>query len=121
MVVELLFNNGADVNAQGGNYSNALQAASFRDHNKIVQLLLGKARRPTLKMETTAMRCRRPHLEITRRVVQLLISKGAKVPSSPPTILIRLLSRSLNLSNRFSLQRPFQPPTSLTSVRAVKR
>jgi len=64
-------------------------------HEKIVQLLLSKARRPTLKMEITAMRCRRPRLEITKRLCSYW-SAGAKVPSSPPTILMRLLSRSLN-------------------------
>ncbi len=35
---------GADVNAQGGRYGNALQvaAASFEDHYQVVQMLLDK-------------------------------------------------------------------------------
>jgi ankyrin repeat protein len=43
-VVELLLGKGADVNAQGsgGEYGNALQAASFRGHEKVVELLLGR-------------------------------------------------------------------------------
>ena len=42
----------ADVNAQGGYHGNALQAASSRGHEKVVQMLLGKgAKRP--KMEKT--------------------------------------------------------------------
>ena len=41
-VVELLLGKGADVNAQGGHYGNALQAASAGGDEKVVELLLGK-------------------------------------------------------------------------------
>ncbi|OAG12718.1 ankyrin [Paraphaeosphaeria sporulosa] len=37
-----LINNGANVNAQGGGYGNALQAASYGGHEAIVKLLLDK-------------------------------------------------------------------------------
>ncbi|KPA38318.1 hypothetical protein FLAG1_08853 [Fusarium langsethiae] len=39
---QLLQKKGADVNAQGGEYGNALQAASIRGHDKVVQQLLEK-------------------------------------------------------------------------------
>ena len=39
-IVKLLLNHKADVNAQGGPYGNALQAASSNGHDQIVQLLL---------------------------------------------------------------------------------
>jgi ankyrin repeat protein len=39
-VVQLLVDNGADVNAQGGKYGNALYAASGRGYEEVVQLLL---------------------------------------------------------------------------------
>jgi ankyrin repeat protein len=39
-IVELLLSKSADVNAQGGEYGNALQEASFKGHDKIVELLL---------------------------------------------------------------------------------
>jgi Ankyrin repeats (many copies) len=39
-VVELLLGKDADVNAQGENYGNALQAASYNGHEKVVELLL---------------------------------------------------------------------------------
>ena len=39
-IVQLLLDKGADINAQGGHYGNALQAASTGAHEKIVQLLL---------------------------------------------------------------------------------
>ncbi|KAF2798224.1 ankyrin, partial [Melanomma pulvis-pyrius CBS 109.77] len=35
-------NKGANVNAQGGNYSSALHAASFHGHEQVVKLLLDK-------------------------------------------------------------------------------
>jgi hypothetical protein len=38
--VQLLVNKGADVNAQGGDYGNALQAALERVHEQVVQLLV---------------------------------------------------------------------------------
>jgi ankyrin repeat protein len=42
-VVKLLVDKGADVNAQGGLYGNALQAAvSYRGHEAVVRLLLDK-------------------------------------------------------------------------------
>jgi hypothetical protein len=41
-VVQLLIENGADVNAQGGQYGNALHAAVLGGHKGIVQLLLEK-------------------------------------------------------------------------------
>ena len=41
-VSEELLEMGADVNAQGGHYGNALQAASYNGHDQIVQRLLDK-------------------------------------------------------------------------------
>ncbi|KAH8752228.1 hypothetical protein F5883DRAFT_366071, partial [Diaporthe sp. PMI_573] len=41
-IVQLLLDNGADVNAPGGRYGNALQAASYAGHEMIVKLLLEK-------------------------------------------------------------------------------
>jgi hypothetical protein len=38
--MQQLIENGADANAQGGRYGNALQAASARDHKEVVQLPL---------------------------------------------------------------------------------
>jgi ankyrin repeat protein len=37
-----LISKGADFNAQGGEYGNALQAAIFRGHHEIVNLLLDR-------------------------------------------------------------------------------
>jgi ankyrin repeat protein len=39
-IVKLLLENGAEVNAKGGEYGNALQAAIFRGNEMIMKLLL---------------------------------------------------------------------------------
>ena len=36
----MLLDKGADINAQGGHYGNALQAVSYGGHEKEVQMLL---------------------------------------------------------------------------------
>jgi ankyrin repeat protein len=41
-VVKMLLDKGADVNAQGGDYGNALQAASARGYEQVVETLLDK-------------------------------------------------------------------------------
>jgi ankyrin repeat protein len=41
-LVELLLDKGADVNAQGGFYGNALQVALAKSHEQVVKLLLDK-------------------------------------------------------------------------------
>jgi hypothetical protein len=41
-VVKLLLDKGAEINAQGGHYGNALQAASAGGHEAVVKLLLDK-------------------------------------------------------------------------------
>jgi ankyrin repeat protein len=41
-IVKLLLDKGANVNAQGGNFGSALQAASFEGHEAEVKLLLDR-------------------------------------------------------------------------------
>ena len=38
----MLLDKGADINAQDGEYGNALQAASDEDHDQVMQMLLDK-------------------------------------------------------------------------------
>ena len=40
--VQMLLDNGADVNAKGGYFGNALLAASTQGHDRVVELLLRK-------------------------------------------------------------------------------
>ena len=75
-VVKLLLKEDADINAQGGFYGNALQAASVGGHEKIVkQLSKGVTSMP--KVESTATHYRQLHMEATRR---LLSCCSARVP-----------------------------------------
>jgi hypothetical protein len=53
-----LLNKGADINAHGGKYGNALQAASLRGNVAIVQLLLDKGADINAR---EAMLCRQHH------------------------------------------------------------
>ena len=39
-MVQMLLDKGAKVNAQGGDYNNALQAALYEGHEKVVHMLL---------------------------------------------------------------------------------
>ncbi|OAL51101.1 hypothetical protein IQ07DRAFT_473194, partial [Pyrenochaeta sp. DS3sAY3a] len=41
-IVKLLLNKDANINAQGGNFNTALQAASYNGHKQIVKLLLDR-------------------------------------------------------------------------------
>jgi hypothetical protein len=58
-IVQRLIDEGADVNAQGGSYGNALQVASAYGRDQIVKRLLARGPTLTRKEAPTAMRCRR--------------------------------------------------------------
>ncbi|KAL3707747.1 hypothetical protein TMatcc_005729 [Talaromyces marneffei ATCC 18224] len=76
--VEILLNKGVDVNAQGGFYSNALQAASQNGYLEIVQLLLEKGadiNAPGDNGNALQAASHNGHLEI----VQLLLEKGVDI------------------------------------------
>ena len=75
----MLLDRGADVNAQGGHYGNALQAASIGGHEKVVQMLLMPGRMSMLKEDTMAMHCRRHQSGGHEKVVQMLLDAGADV------------------------------------------
>jgi ankyrin repeat protein len=45
-VVKMLLDKGADVNAQGGEYGNALYAASAVGHEAVVKLLVARSAKP---------------------------------------------------------------------------
>ncbi|KAF8463209.1 ankyrin repeat-containing domain protein, partial [Gautieria morchelliformis] len=70
---------GADVNAQGGDYGNALQAASSSGHHPIVQLLLEKGADINVQggqygntLQAASLSCHHP-------TVELLLENGADV------------------------------------------
>jgi len=76
-VTSLLLDEGANVNAQGGRYSNALQAASFRGHEAVVRLLVDKGANVNAQggsygnaLQAASERCH-------EAVVRLLVDNGA--------------------------------------------
>jgi hypothetical protein len=70
---------GADVNAQGGAYSNALYAASVRGHEQVVKLLLSKGADVNAQGGAYSNALYAASVRGHEQVVKLLLSKGADV------------------------------------------
>ncbi|KAM4061838.1 ankyrin repeats (many copies) domain-containing protein [Hirsutella rhossiliensis] len=79
--LQTLLNKGADVNAQGGRYGNALQAASTQGHEKVVQTLLDKGADVNIQGGEDGNALQAASLEGHEKVVQMLLEKGADVNS----------------------------------------
>jgi ankyrin repeat protein len=77
--VEVLISKGADVNAQGGHYGNALQAASAGSHEKMVQLLLDKGADVNAQGGLYGNALQAASARGYEKVVQQLLDKGADV------------------------------------------
>jgi ankyrin repeat protein len=78
-VVKLLLDKGADVNAQGGEYSNALYAASFRGHEQVVKMLLDKGAEVNAQGGLCSNALQAASLKGNEQVVKMLLDKGADV------------------------------------------
>ncbi|KAM0708540.1 hypothetical protein Q7P35_005192 [Cladosporium inversicolor] len=78
-VVRFLLDKGADVNAQGREYSNALQAASARGHNEIVQQLLDKGADVNTQGGHHGNALQAASAGGYKEIVQQLLDKGADV------------------------------------------
>ncbi|MCJ1470198.1 hypothetical protein MMC07_008843, partial [Pseudocyphellaria aurata] len=76
-IVGLLLDKGADVNAQGGYYGNALQAASWRGHQQIVELLLDKGADANLQGGKYGNALQAASEKGRWQIVELLHDKGA--------------------------------------------
>src|SRR5262249_7066859 len=76
-VVELLLSKGAEVNAQGGEYGNALQAASRTGNEKVVELLLSKGAEVNAQGGGYGNALQAASWRGSEKVVELLLSKGA--------------------------------------------
>ncbi|KAG7436789.1 putative ankyrin repeat protein L93 [Fusarium oxysporum f. sp. raphani] len=70
---------GADVNAQGGEYGNALQAASFKGNLRVVQLLLDNGADVNVEDGKYGNALQAASYESNLEVMQLLLDKGADV------------------------------------------
>ena len=79
-IVELLiFDKGADVNARGGGFGNALQAASLLGHEKIVDVLLNNGADVNAQGGYFGNALQVASFEGHEKIVKLLLSNGADV------------------------------------------
>jgi ankyrin repeat protein len=78
-VMKQSLENGADVNAQGRDYSNALHTASLRGHEQIVKLLLDKGADVNAQGRDYSNALRAASLQGHEQIVKLLLDKSADV------------------------------------------
>jgi hypothetical protein len=119
--LELLLSKGADVNAQGGQHGNALQAASLGGHDKVVELLLSKGADVNAQGGQYGNALQAASLGGHDKVVELLLSKGADVNAQggeygnalqggiagrPRLVHVRCLASSERLHLLISLHHP---------------
>ncbi|KAI5461547.1 ankyrin repeat-containing domain protein, partial [Mariannaea sp. PMI_226] len=78
-VARSLIDKGADVNTQGGEFGNALQAASVRGYHEIVHLLLNKGANVNAQGGYYSNALQAASENGHHKVVQLLLDKGANV------------------------------------------
>ena len=78
-IIQLLVEKGVDVNAQGGDYGNALQAASNRGHEGIVQLLVKKGAEVNAQVGGYGNALQAASNRGHEGILQLLVKKGADV------------------------------------------
>ncbi|KAI9881508.1 MAG: hypothetical protein M1830_000071 [Pleopsidium flavum] len=77
--VRVLLEQGADVNAQGGRYGNALQAASYSGHDEIVQQLLEKGAHVNARGGEYGSALQAASYSGHDKIVQQLLEKGANM------------------------------------------
>ncbi|KAJ4380356.1 hypothetical protein N0V86_004667 [Didymella sp. IMI 355093] len=78
-ITRLLLNKGADVNAQGGAYSNALQAASYGGHKQVVKMLLNKGANVNAQGGAYSNALLAASLRGHEQVVEMLLDRGANI------------------------------------------
>ncbi|KAF2178926.1 purine and uridine phosphorylase [Zopfia rhizophila CBS 207.26] len=76
--VMFLLNRAVDVNAEGGYYGNALQAASERGHEQIVKLLLDKGAYVNAEGGEYSNALQAASARGHKQIVELLLNKGAR-------------------------------------------
>ena len=75
----ILSQKNVDVNAEGGYYSNALQAASVHGHEKVVELLLKAGANVNAKIRNRNNALQMASFHGHKKVVELLLKAGANV------------------------------------------
>jgi hypothetical protein len=78
-MAKMLLDKGADVNAQGGEYRNALQAASVGDHEQVVKMLLDNGADVNAQGGRFGNALLAASVGGHKQVVKMLLNKGADV------------------------------------------
>jgi ankyrin repeat protein len=78
-IIRLLLDKSADVNAQGGFFGNALQAASERGHEQVVKMLLNKGAEVNAQGGFFGNALQAASGRGHEQVVKMLLNKGAEV------------------------------------------
>lgn len=78
-VAESFLNEGADVNAPGGAYGNALQVASYQGHDQMVQILLDKGADINTQGDHHSNALYTASYRGHDQMVQILLDKGADI------------------------------------------
>ncbi|KAL6703449.1 hypothetical protein ACN47E_009623 [Coniothyrium glycines] len=78
-ITKLLQDRGADVNAQGGFYGNALQAASVKGHNAVIKLLLDRGADVNAEAGVHGSALQAASAMGHEAIVKMLLDRGANV------------------------------------------
>jgi ankyrin repeat protein len=78
-VVQLLLDEDADVNAEGGPYGNALQAASVRGHEQVVKMLLKQGANVNAQAGYYSNALQAASAGGYKQIVEILLDKGADI------------------------------------------
>jgi ankyrin repeat protein len=97
-VAELLIERGANVNAQGGGYGNALQAASAKGNKYIATLLLANGADPNARGGVYGNALQAALVYCSRDIVALLLNEGADVNAQGGSYGNALQAASLDAS-----------------------
>ena len=78
-IIQLLLDQGADINAQGGYYGNALQSALRSGYDKVVQMLLDKGANINAQGGFYGTTLQTASFEGHDKVIQMLLDRGADI------------------------------------------
>ena len=82
----MLLNKGANVNAQGGDYVTALQAASWGGHEQVIKMLLDKGANVNAQSGHYGNALYAASYRGYEQVVKMLLSAGAHQPDEHDTV-----------------------------------
>jgi ankyrin repeat protein len=101
-VAKLLLDKGADVNAKGGYYGNALYAASVKGHEQVVKMLLDNNTDVNTQGKYYSNALCAASVKGHKQVVKLLLNKGADVNAKggyySNALYIALVNRVVRIS-----------------------